>query len=290
MTALAAQLAALTAAVMAGQRASAASQRASAAEVRTTNPPPSPPWTAATMPAAPAAPPASPTPAPPPPPTPAALPPPPPTPAAQPTSTPPDGAAPLYELSGLCDATAAEQRRWPAIKPLAIAKELKINLDPITMDTDLQALINLLRTHDTNMPFYLDMSPEVRTALLAEGGALAEWLQATDLEVANGVHASLDKYSDNVRNFYSKYSADRALCGSGRALLAHFKDMVTGLALLRAERALRDITPPSPRACPRARASGCFRPSSSFCSTSSPTRSRTRWSSSGRPYRTGPRA
>jgi len=77
------------------------------------------------------------------------------------------------------------------------------------MDTDLQALINLLRTHDTNMPFYLDMSPEVRTTLLAEEGALAEWLQATtDLEVANGVHASLDKDSDNFRNFYGKYSAD----------------------------------------------------------------------------------
>jgi len=110
------------------------------------------------------------------------------------------------------------------------------------MDTDLQALINLLRTHDTNMPFYLDMSPEVRATLLAEGGALVEWLQATDLEVANGVHASLDKDSDNVKNFYSKYSADRALCGSGRALLAHFKDkfnVVTGLA--QTERALRDI-------------------------------------------------
>jgi len=114
------------------------------------------------------------------------------------------------------------------------------------MDTDLQALINLLRMHDTNMPFYLDMSPEVRTTLLAEGGALSEWLQATNLEVANGVHASLDKDSDNVKNFYSKYSADRALCGSGRALLAHFKDkfnVVTGLALLQAERALRDIIP-----------------------------------------------
>jgi len=174
MTALVAQIAALTAAMMAGQRASAAGQRASAAEARTPSPRPSPPWTAATPPAAPAAPPAPPTPAPPPPPTPAD--PPPPTPAAQPTPTPP-GAAPLHELNGpnFCDATAAE-RRWPAIKPLAIAKELKINLDPITMDTDLQALINLLRTHDTNMPFYLDMSPEVRTTLLAEGGALAELL------------------------------------------------------------------------------------------------------------------
>ena len=112
------------------------------------------------------------------------------------------------------------------------------------MDTNLQALINFLRTHDTNMPFYLDMSPEVRATLLAEGGALAEWLQATDLEVANGVHASLDKDSDNVKNFYSKYSADRALCGSGRALLAHFKDkfnVVAGLA--QTERALRDIIP-----------------------------------------------
>ena len=55
MTALAEQIAALTAAVMAGQRASAA-------EVRT--PSPSPPWTAATLPAAPTAPPAPPTPAP----------------------------------------------------------------------------------------------------------------------------------------------------------------------------------------------------------------------------------
>jgi len=248
MTALAAQIAALTAAMMAGQRASAAGtaammagQRASAAEARTPSPRPSPPWTAATPPAAPAAPPALPTPAPPPPPTPAA--PPPPTPAAQPTPTPP-GAAPLHELNGpdFCDATAAE-RRWPAIEPLAIA-ELKVNLDPVTMDTDLQALINLLRTHGTNMPFYMDMSPEVRTTLLAEGGALAEWLQAIDLEVANGVHASLDKDSDNVKNFYGKYSADRALCGSGRALLAHFKDkfnVVTGLA--QTERALRDIIP-----------------------------------------------
>jgi len=72
------------------------------------------------------------------------------------------------------------------------------------MDTDLEALLNLLRTHDTNMPFYLDMSPDVRTTLLAEGGALAEWLQATDLAVANRVHASLDKDSDNVKNFYSR--------------------------------------------------------------------------------------
>ena len=98
--------------------------------------------------------------------------------------------------------------------------------------------------HDTNMPFCLDMSPEVHTTLLAKGDALAEWLQATDLEVANGVHASLDKDSDNVKNFYGKYSADRALCGSGRALLAHFKDkfnVVTGLA--QTERALRDIIP-----------------------------------------------
>jgi len=267
----------MTAAMMAGQAAMMAGQRASAAEVRTPSPRPSPPWTAATPPAAPAAPPAPPTPAPPPPPTPAAPPPPtlwtaamppaapaappapptpappppptpadppPPTPAAQPTPTPP-GAAPLHELNGpdFCDATAAE-RRWLAIEPLAIAKELKVNLDPVTMDTDLQALINLLRTHDTNMPFYLDISPEVHTTLLAKGGALAEWLQATDLEVASGVHASLDKDSDNVKNFYGKYSADRALCGSGRALLAHFKDklnVVTGLA--QTERALRDIIP-----------------------------------------------
>jgi len=114
------------------------------------------------------------------------------------------------------------------------------------MDTDLEALLNLLRTHDTNMPFYLDMSPEVRTTLLAEGGALAEWLQATDLAVANGVHASLDKDSDNVKNFYSKYSGNRALCSSGRALLAHFKDMfnvITGLALLQAEWTMRDLVP-----------------------------------------------
>jgi len=94
MTALAALIAALTAAMMAGQRTSAAEtaammtaammagqaammagQRASAAEVRTPSPRPSPPWTAATPPAAPAAPPAPPTPAPPPPPTPAAPPP-----------------------------------------------------------------------------------------------------------------------------------------------------------------------------------------------------------------------
>jgi len=65
MNALTVQLAALTAAMMAGQRASAA-------EVRTPSPRPSPPWTAATQPAAPAAPPA-----PPPPPTPAPPPPPP---------------------------------------------------------------------------------------------------------------------------------------------------------------------------------------------------------------------
>jgi len=91
MTALAVQLAALTAAVMAGQRASAA-------EVRTPSPRPSPPWTAATLPAAPAAPPAPPVPAPPPPPTPAA--PLPTAPAAQPTPTPtPPAADPLYELS-----------------------------------------------------------------------------------------------------------------------------------------------------------------------------------------------
>jgi len=140
------------------------------------------------------------------------------------------------------------EHRFPAIKSLTatITKALKVNLDPITMDTEMEALLNLLRTHDTNMPFYLDMSPEVRTTLLAEGGALAEWLQATDLAVANGVHASLDKDSDNVKNFYSKYGEDRALCSSGRALLAHFKDMfnvITGLALLQAERTMRDLVP-----------------------------------------------
>jgi len=309
MTALAVQLAALTAAVMAGQRASAA-------EVRTPSPRPSPPWTAATLPAAPAAPPAPPAPAPPPPPTPAA--PPPTTPAAQPTPTPtPTAAEPLYELSApdFC-AAMGHEHRFPAIKSLTatITKALKVNLDPITMDTEMEALLNLLRTHDTNMPFYLDISPEVRTTLLAEGGALAEWLQATDLAVANGVHTSLDKDSDNVKNFYSKYSDDRALCSSGRALLAHFKDMfnvITGLALLQAERTMRDLVP-SPRAwrlrrpsrtdtrcspssnafLPRgvSMASSCFRSSSGFCSTSSPTRSRTRWSSSGRPCRTSPRA
>jgi len=114
------------------------------------------------------------------------------------------------------------------------------------MDTDLEALLNLLRTHDTNMPFYLDMSPEERATLLAEGSVLAEWLQATDLAVANGVHASLNKDSDNVKNFYSKYSGNQALCSSGRALLAHFKDMfnvITGLALLQAERTMRDLVP-----------------------------------------------
>jgi len=161
----------------------------------------------------------------------------------------PPAAEPLYELSvpNFYNARALE-RRFPAIKSLTatITKALKVNLDPITTDTDLEALLNLLRTHDTNMPFYLDMSPEVRTMLLAEGGALAEWLQATDLAVANGVHASLDKDSDNVKNFYSKYSEDRALCSSGRAFLAHFKDMfnvITGLALLQAERTMRDLVP-----------------------------------------------
>jgi len=239
MNALTVQIAALAAALMAGQRNSAA-------EVRTPSPRPSPPWTAATLPAASAAPPAPPAPAPPPPPTPAA--PPPPTPAAQPTPTPP-AAEPLYELSvpDFYDARALD-RRFPAVKSLtaSITKALKVNLDPITMDMDLDALLNLLRTHDTNMPYYLDMSPEVRTMLLAEGGARAEWLQATDLAVANGVHASLDKDSDNVRNFYSEYGEDRALCSSGRALLAHFKDMfnvITGLALLQAERTMRDLVP-----------------------------------------------
>jgi len=238
MTAMTVQLAALTAAMMAGQRASA--------EVRTQSPRPSPPWTAATPSAAPAAPPAPPTPAPPPPPTPAA--PPPTTPAAQPTPTPP-AAEPLYELSApdFC-AARAHEHRFLAIKSLtpSITKALKVKLDPVTMDTDLEALLNLLRTHDTNMPFYLDMSPEVRATLLAEGGALAEWLQATDLAVANGVHASLDKDSDNVKNVYSKYSGNRALCSSGRALLAHFKDMfnvITGFALLQAERTMRDLVP-----------------------------------------------
>jgi len=59
------------------------------------------------------------------------------------------------------------ERCWPSIKPLtlALAKALKVNLDPITMDTDLQALLNL-HTHDTNMPFYLDMSPEVGGVLV----------------------------------------------------------------------------------------------------------------------------
>jgi len=90
------------------------------------------------------------------------------------------------------------------------------------------------------------MSPGVRATLLAEGGALAEWLQATDLAVAHGVHVSLDKDSDNVENFYGKYSGNRELCSSGRAILAHFKDMfnvITGLALLQAERTMRDLVP-----------------------------------------------
>jgi len=149
LTALTVQIAALAAALMAGQRDSAA-------EVCTPSPRPSPPWTATTLPAAPAAPPAPPAPAPPPPPTPAA--PPPPTPAAQPTPTPP-AAEPLYELSApdFC-AAMGHEHRFPAIKSLTatITKALKVNLDPITMDTELEALLNLLRTHDTNMPFYLD--------------------------------------------------------------------------------------------------------------------------------------
>jgi len=172
--------------------------------------------------------------------------PPPPTPAAQPT---PPAAEPLYELSvpDFYDARALD-RHFPAVKSLtaSITKALKVSLDPITMDTDLDVLLNLLCTHDTNMLYYLDMSPEVRTKLLAEGGAPAEWLQATYLAVANGVHASLDKDSDNIKNFYSEYGEDRALCSSGRALLAYFKDMsnvITGLALLQAERTLRDLVP-----------------------------------------------
>ena len=98
------------------------------------------------------------------------------------------------------DARALD-RRFPAVKSLtaSITKALKVSLDPITMDTDLDALLNLLRTHDANMPYYLDMPPEVRTTLLAEGGAPAEWLQATDLAVANGVYASLDKDSTTSR-------------------------------------------------------------------------------------------
>jgi len=71
----------------------------------------------------------------------------------------------------------------------------------------------------------------------------------------------------------------RSACGSGRALLAHFKDKFNIVTGPRRQSGRCATSSPSPRACPRARASGCFRPSSSFCSTSSPTRSRTRWSS-----------
>jgi len=79
-----------------------------------------------------------------------------------------------------------------------------------------------------------------------QGGSDAIWCKEADLALASAIHAALEKDSVHVKNFYNKYGPDTALCDSGRALLAFFAsmyDVKSGLALLTAERELKEFKP-----------------------------------------------
>jgi hypothetical protein len=200
----------------------------------------SPPWTAATVANAPRS-------APPPPP-------PPPTPAGQQQEQPPPPAdivpedtatATLYDLRPVYSRSGSRPP-WPPVKPFSIAKIVKLALIPADMRAQARKIVYLASTHDLQLKYFLGLSDDEYMTMVHEGGMHAEWLQNTDATVAFAIHGAMDHESAYVRLFFNKFGKYSELAGSGRALLAHFKNMYnvdSGYELHYAEQALKAAAP-----------------------------------------------
>ena len=138
--------------------------------------------------------------------------------------------------------------QWRPVKSFTgyMSRSFKIDLKPSSMKRHVCAICTAACTHDGNLATFMDMTNGEVDTIMYQGGSDAKWCKEADLALASAFHAALDKDSVHVKNSYNKYGLDRALCDSGRALLALFAsmyDVKSGLALLTAERELREFKP-----------------------------------------------